>query len=616
MSKTCRAFVAVLSLATIFAPSSALAEDFPAGSLIIPMDIDYQDMGMFEAYGLVYELLRNDVPVDWVIKEGKPYAGVDFMASAVDHQTGDPIDGHGYRGGPWVIAAEHADAAFAIIDGWQEQSPNVVVHEATSPFSGDVAHTLIHAPSIAMMADGNQKIARKYMLAARIPDSVGDYTWPDESPDMLDPDEVAGPTDEEPHDDGALFDEDGDPVYCQFMSMHWGIGDAEDKPEVVAEVRRFLGHPTHFFAECQAVNAFENLAPHGFYLTDSGFLIGDRPDAYDFFQTDTPFAQLDGPFESVGGSEPAYSLPEGTDYKSSDIVMITEKDTPIGVNDVWMTGLLDGSCRSSQGCLNVGKVSYLGGHEYKTDVPVSQNPDAQGTRLFLNSLFEAPCGTVEGTPQLLLDKQGPSFTDVPEVTYQIEYKNEGPFTALDVVLFDTLPVGAVFVSGSAGVMIDGDQVAWELGNLGSGEGGSVELTISLADYGVHANIAHLEYLVGVNTKSFESNMVVTQYSDMPTTTSGTDSDGPDSTDGSATAGPTSGDSNSGTGATASGTDTGTDSATTGDSNGSGATTEDGASATDTAGEDAPAGCSCRAGGPFGGTAWFMLLPLVLLRRRS
>lgn len=67
MFKTCRAFVAALSLATIFAPSSALAEDFPAGSLIIPMDIDYQDMGMFEAYGLVYELLRNDVPVDWVL---------------------------------------------------------------------------------------------------------------------------------------------------------------------------------------------------------------------------------------------------------------------------------------------------------------------------------------------------------------------------------------------------------------------------------------------------------------------------------------------------------------------------------------------------------------------
>ncbi|MGB1275420.1 MAG: DUF11 domain-containing protein, partial [Nannocystaceae bacterium] len=460
---------ATASAAALFTPP-AHAETFESGSLIIPMDIDYQDNGMFEAYGLVYELLRQDVPVHWVIKKAKPFEGIDFTASGVDHQTGDPIDGHGYRGGPWVIDAEHADAALAIIDGWQETSPDVAVHEATNTFEGDVAHTLIHAPTIAMMADGNQNIARKYMEAARIPDSIGDYSWPDDSPDMLDPDEVSGPS-EEAHDDGALFDEDGDPVYCQFMSMHWGIGDAEDKPEVVAEVRSFLGHPTHFFAECQAVNAFENLDPHGYYLTDSGFEIGDKPNKYDYFQTDTPFGQFDGVFESVGGSEPAYSLPDGANYKSSDIVMITEEGTPEGVNDVWMTGFLDGVCpASSQGCLSAGKVSYLGGHAYKVDLPISQNPDSQGTRLFLNSLFEAPCGTTEGAPKLILDKAAPSFTDEPQVTYTLDYNNNGPFTALDVVLVDSLPEGATYISGTEGATLDGDSVRWNLGNLGVGEG--------------------------------------------------------------------------------------------------------------------------------------------------
>ena len=54
-------------------------------------------------------------------------------------------------------------------------------------FTGDVARTLVVAPNIAMMADGNQKIARKYMVAAKIPDSTGDPLWPDLSPDMLDP---------------------------------------------------------------------------------------------------------------------------------------------------------------------------------------------------------------------------------------------------------------------------------------------------------------------------------------------------------------------------------------------------------------------------------------------
>ena len=41
----------------------ALARTFEPGSLIIPMDTTYQDTGMLKAYGLVYELLRNGVPV-------------------------------------------------------------------------------------------------------------------------------------------------------------------------------------------------------------------------------------------------------------------------------------------------------------------------------------------------------------------------------------------------------------------------------------------------------------------------------------------------------------------------------------------------------------------------
>src|SRR5690606_37826960 len=55
----------------LLTPSAARADAFAAGSLIIPMDTEYQDLGIFEAYGLVYELLRGGVPVRWVIKAGK-----------------------------------------------------------------------------------------------------------------------------------------------------------------------------------------------------------------------------------------------------------------------------------------------------------------------------------------------------------------------------------------------------------------------------------------------------------------------------------------------------------------------------------------------------------------
>lgn len=242
----------------LLSPSLAAADDFAAGSLIIPMDTDHQDMGMLRAYGLVYELLRQGVPVRWIIKTGKQIGDADLTASATDLQSGAAIDAHGYRGGPWVIDAADADAAVPFVEAWQQDNPDVAVHVATDAFTGDVSRLLVVAPSIAMMADGNQKIARKYMLAAGIPDSVGDPMWPDSSPDMLDPLEISGPDIADVHNDGALFDDDGHPVYCQFMSMHWAVNDAEQNPDVVGEMRHFLkNYPTHLFAECQADNASE-----------------------------------------------------------------------------------------------------------------------------------------------------------------------------------------------------------------------------------------------------------------------------------------------------------------------------------------------------------------------
>ena len=77
--------------------------------------------------------------------------------------------------------------------------------------------------------------------------------------------------------------------------MHWGVNEREtvkcaggncpatqagctgqaftyNGHEVVAEVREFLKSPVHFFAECQAVNAYENTTPNPAwpFLDDDG----------------------------------------------------------------------------------------------------------------------------------------------------------------------------------------------------------------------------------------------------------------------------------------------------------------------------------------------------------
>jgi hypothetical protein len=323
-----------------------------------------------------------------VIAAGKAYGDVDFEATTVDVATGADVGTHGYRGGPWVITEADAAAALPIVMEWQVDHPETTVHEVVEAFDAHVGRRLVNAPTIAIFADGNEDIAREYLLAAAIPDSLGDPSWPDDSPDLLSVEEVAGPTDTN-HEDGALFAAEGQTRYCQFMSMHWGIAEAEANPEVVAEVGEYLTHNTHFFAECQAVSAFENI---GHFLTPQGFEFAEQPTDYDFFRADSPFAQLDGTFESVGGSEPAYSLPVGDSYFFADTVIITAAGTPEGESDVWMTGFRDGLCEpDAHECPGSGKVSYLGGHRYDVALPISANPTTQGTRLFLNSLFEAPC---------------------------------------------------------------------------------------------------------------------------------------------------------------------------------------------------------------------------------
>ena len=80
---------------------AAPAATFATGSLIIPMDSDTggnhaafnQNLGMWKAYGLVYKLLQNGIPVRWAILLGKgANTDVDLSASSVrDKRTGTAL---------------------------------------------------------------------------------------------------------------------------------------------------------------------------------------------------------------------------------------------------------------------------------------------------------------------------------------------------------------------------------------------------------------------------------------------------------------------------------------------------------------------------------------------
>lgn len=533
-------------------PARAEVRTFQPGSLVIPMDLSYQSTGMFQAYGLIHQLLRQGVHISWVIDPAKthhaapcdtpgdlcawdcevagsgvkcpyPTASPDFTAttnvvwSDAGVTRGTAVGAHGYRGGPFVIDAADHDAAIRIIDAWNdpgrwaanpwaERSVFHVasVHEATTAFTGTVAKAMIAAPTIAVFADGNEPIATAYLRAAGIPQSngaefpsarcdIGDCGPGTGNPDMLTEEAIAGElgTCAAPnldHKNGALFTPAGEPAYCQIMSMHWNVSERETVKcdngncpatraectnqkftfhghEVVAEVRAFLQHPVHFFAQCQAVNAYENTTPNpawpflddegrdGHFLTTrgtpppcpctdadyqcvsggcngvdcclakdikergAGYEIAAQPPSrtVKLLRPDVPYNQLDGGFGTTGGSEPAYNLSTylGTTYKNNrQVTLLTGPDGP-GNQDLWMSGYLDGACdvievagevtgqlvgQPRAGECGKGKISYLGGHQYPTTVPVTSESQSQGTRLFLNALFEADCVTSGASP--------------------------------------------------------------------------------------------------------------------------------------------------------------------------------------------------------------------------
>jgi len=645
----------IAGIVTTVAPE-ARADDrsFAAGSLVIPMDLAYQDNGLLQAYGLVFQLLRQGVHVYWVIDPAKtwhakpcdtvgdecswpcadegsakcpyPTASPDFFVAAkvvwddTGAQPGTTIKSHGYRGGPFVIDAADHDKALGIIDAWNDQTQwtanawakrtvfePVAVHEVTAAFTGNVRKEMVAAPTIAVFSDGNENIATSYLRAAGIPQSNGSE-FPaakcaagtcgagTANPDMLTVPSVAGDmgTCDAPnknHKNGQLF-KDGVPAFCQIMSMHWNVNDRETvecgggscgadqascggKPityhghEVVAEVRSFLQFPVHFFAECQAVNAYENTTPNpawpfldddgrdGHFLTTqgtppscaggqtctdadfscvvggcagqdcclpkdvkekgAGFLIATQPaaDTIQVLHPEVPYNQMDGAYGTVGGSEPAYNLSTylGTKYKNDrEVTFITGPSGP-GAQDVWMTGYVDGECdlipviKAGQdggtGPACGGKVSYLGGHSYDTKVPVSGNPNTQGTRMFLNALFEADCVTTDGQPAFNVALTGDTKVPVaaPQGSYNIGFSNYGLGTAVDGELELDLPSGVTVADAGTGT-VQGSSIVFTVGSIGASgstappTGATFPVKLAFAGQGSYTLSGQLAYRVG------------------------------------------------------------------------------------------------------------------------
>jgi outer membrane protein OmpA-like peptidoglycan-associated protein len=496
--------------------TSALTRTFATGAMIIPLDTSFQDNGALRAYGLVYKLLTNGVPVQWAIRAGKPDDSDDFTinapARANNLETGAAIPRPtNYRGGPFLIDAADRTAALPIVNAWLASDTVTVVHTVTGTFTADIAKTLTAAPRIALLQDGFEAIEIGNLNAAGIPDSTG-AAWTAASPDVLPEATVAGPT-KTSHIDGGLWNTDGTPKYCNVTSMHYNA--TAQTPEVVAEVRGWLNaNPgNHAFMECQATTTFENA---GHFLTTGGILddnpAGNNPPTplVNNFPDD-PLTQTDGAFNADSGAVDSIGLAAGSTFAPGVRALVNEQGQPLTSRIIWLSGRLDGSNAN-------GKITYLAGHDYSTMLPLSTNPLTNGVKVVLDSLLESGCATNGGQPVVTLTKTGPATTSGNQITYTINYANTGVGVANNVTITDAIPAGSTFVSASSGGTNAAGTVTWTIGNLVAGASGSVTVTVGVTADGSYTNQAVIHFQIGVTPKTVTSNPATTVRDGPPDTT--------------------------------------------------------------------------------------------------
>jgi len=502
----------VLLLGTL-APRPTHAASLQPGSLIIPMDLTYQDHGMLQAYGLVYQLLRHGIPVNWAIHwykaqcvepesaapedcwwscdewlefEPCPYpsfapdfsrrARILYSDGTSQRETFEEVF-HGYRGGTFVIDVRYAVFARPVIDAWNTPAlwPHnpwarrdpfrvVTVHEAsefiTLPYG---SMELATPPQAALLADSGEARLALILRAAGIPQSNG-APFPEVScgpdtcgpgtanPDLLPPEAlffesgqsclVASPV----FLDTPLLDQDGRPKYAMLATAAWSsalrdeITCESDPCEEAAGAcftapvsfhgRRVLHHFNAFRAAGglvltlgEASYALENVRTNaawpsldpqalGHHLTgellrapcpcdvpgESCVVEGcldDQAVPFDCCRPDDPRVRdaglLPAPVTTMGPA--TLSLPHGFPVFQFDGAF-PHPSGPLGAFS-FQGGTLGSGARhldTADGHLVISRSGLVAFADFTPAVglPVSQNPDTQVSRFFLNALFSAP----------------------------------------------------------------------------------------------------------------------------------------------------------------------------------------------------------------------------------
>ena len=423
-------------------PSSNL-EEIPAGSLVIPMDLAHQSLVApfnMRAYGLVNDLLQNDIPVKWAIRAGKSKDGVDFSANVqriAPTALGAAVES--FRSGPVIVPADYRDLALPRITAFGN---SVAVYELMESVEVDIRHTLAFKPKVLVNVT-NATIHTKVFDQAGIPDYVVD-------------------------NDFNILDRS-----CFTMVTEPHSTDTQG----IVPVRSFVEAGGNFFAQCASLDTYEN-GPGGGFQTTGGTTTNNISNVLSYPNPDLPVVQFEGDLIAApGGSHQDWLLNAGSSFTNGGYVL---------ANNV---GASPAEYAATGAKLNGGGVGgmvfYLGGHDYGGSPIEALN----GRRMLMNAVLTpanrpAECGFDIPTADLTIAKShGADFSVGTEGTYTVTVTNVGDnSTVADVVVTDTLPTGLAYVSATGtdwSFQVNG-QVVTATYSATIGIGGSAQFDLTVA----------------------------------------------------------------------------------------------------------------------------------------
>lgn len=458
----------------------------------MPSDREWQSEGCLEVYGLVHYLLQGGTPVHWVILPGKEHDDIDLVATTTPLEGGEAAL-RSYAAGPWVVGASDVDDALIdLIWAWQAVHRNVAVHRATEEFVAPVERSLGAAPKVTVLADGSEDIAFRYLNAAGIPGESGG-SWPPERlesytdhPDIVSLSEVVGAS--MVPGDGALFGGDGHPATSAFVTVHLapaslpdGFGD---------EVWAYLSAgTTQVFASCASIQSLES---EGIRLLTSGGIVGGANPGtnLDYQSSDSATAQHSGGFRASGGDIRAILLADASTYSEGSEVLLRKAGLEPGLRDVLVTGEPVGSPDS-------GRVTYLAGHSYPTDSSPGADPEVNGVRFLLNTLFLDERLRQEQLPhaEVELGALHRPFSSNLGLTLHWTFDTAW---ARDATLRLSLPDELLPPDELSGGVYDSEanEITWDLGSVETSDQGSEAVLLQLPVTGLWDFALDLDYRVG------------------------------------------------------------------------------------------------------------------------